>query len=133
MPFGSTRPIRPFAVLTAKMFLVLVVVLGIGVVGQAIALAANGVYGGSLLGRLPASAGTYGQWLLTAMVIAALTRDLKSFVVALVCVPIALAVASLGELQSARSKSRDHPAARNGRPCRTAADTFVQRRDAHLS
>ena len=93
--FWSTHPFLPFAVLVAKVLLAAIVVLGVGLVGQAIALGSNGVHGTAILGRLSASAGIYGEWLLTAMVIAALTRDLKSFIVALVCIPIALAIINL--------------------------------------
>ena len=86
--FWAARPFQPSAVLAAKL-LVMLVVTGVGLLGQAIVITAYGLHGTALATRLPPSAGTYALWLLVAMLIASLARDLKTFVTMTVCIVIA--------------------------------------------
>lgn len=86
--FWATRPLQPTAVLLAKMLTAIVVVLGLALVAQAFALSSFDLHGMALARRLPTAAIAYARWLVVAMVLAALTKDLKAFVVALVAVPL---------------------------------------------
>jgi hypothetical protein len=78
--FWVTRPLRPSAVFGAKLLLVLAVI-GVGLVGQALALRAHAIPGGDYLPHLARTALVYGLWLSAAAVLAALTRDIRMFVV----------------------------------------------------
>jgi hypothetical protein len=90
--FWATHPLQPLAVLAAKTLLAVVIIVGAPLVGQAFALSANDIHGAELLRLLAASAAIYALWLLLAMVTAAFTRDVKTFVVVLVCVPLVVTV-----------------------------------------
>ena len=81
--FWATRPLKPTAVVTAKLLVAAVVVLGFALVAQSFALSSFDVHGMALLRRLPAAAFAYGCWLLVAMALAAVTKDLKTLIVAL--------------------------------------------------
>jgi len=91
--FWATRPLRPSAVLTAKLLIALGVLV-VGLAGQAAAISAFGMGGIPLAARLPRAAGAYALWLLVALLMAALTRDLKAFVAATVCILMAPALAT---------------------------------------
>lgn len=86
--FWATRPLQPAAVLMAKLLIATVVVLGLAVAAQAVALSSFDIHGMALARRLPTAAIAYARWLFVAMVLAALTQDLKAFVVALVVLPL---------------------------------------------
>jgi hypothetical protein len=82
-PFWITLPLHPSAVFTAKLVVGVVLVLGLALVGQAAALSAHAVPAGDLPGLLGHSALSFGSWLGTAAVIAALAPDLRTFLLAL--------------------------------------------------
>ncbi|CAN5880808.1 hypothetical protein BH23GEM9_BH23GEM9_26080 [soil metagenome] len=88
--FWVTRPLRPSAVFAAKLLGVLTLA-GLALLGQALALLAYDIPAGDYLPQLARSALMFGLWLAAAGFVAALTRDLRMFVVAFV----ALLVASL--------------------------------------
>jgi hypothetical protein len=86
--FWASRPLSASAVLAAKLSLALAVVIGVAAIGQSIGLAAHHLILRSLPGALYDSILDYARWLLIAMVIAAVTRDLRTFIVALLVVPV---------------------------------------------
>jgi hypothetical protein len=86
--FWASRPLTSSAVLTAKLLLALIVVVGIAALGQSIGLVAHHLATRDLPDALFSSILDYCRWLLIAMVIAAVTRDLRTFIVALVVVPV---------------------------------------------
>jgi hypothetical protein len=92
--FWASRPLSAAAVLAAKFVSVVVLVIGIGVVGQIVGLHEFDVAPRLVPGILARSVLLYSLWLTLAMVVAGLTRDLRSFVVALVLLPICLAILS---------------------------------------
>jgi hypothetical protein len=98
--FWASRPFYPSAVLAAKCCVAIVFIIGVGLVGQAIGLGAYGLGSRQMAASLARSAGEYGRWLLLAMVVAALTKDIPSFVVALVIVPVLLLVTGIIFTQS---------------------------------
>ncbi|HSQ29203.1 MAG TPA: hypothetical protein VLN49_05095 [Gemmatimonadaceae bacterium] len=88
----ASRPLAPWAVLLEKFVAAALIVLALALIGQFIGLRTLDVPAGMMPGLLVESARQYGLWLLVAMVIAGLTVDLRSFVVALVALPIILLV-----------------------------------------
>jgi hypothetical protein len=82
-PFWVTLPLHSSAVFTAKLVVGVLVVLGLALAGQAVALSAHAVSAGDLPGLLGRSAVAFGLWLGTAAVIAALAPDLRTFLLAL--------------------------------------------------
>jgi hypothetical protein len=82
-PLWVTLPLHPSAVFTAKLVVGVLVVLGLALVGQAVALSAHAVSAGDLPRLLGRSAVAFGLWLGTAAVIAALAPDLRTFLLAL--------------------------------------------------
>ncbi len=89
--FWVSRPLSPSAVFTAKA-LTLLVAAAIALAGQAVLLARYAVTGSDLLHWL------VGEWLTwlgmvgAAVIVAALTRDLRGFVIALIAVIVAYVV-----------------------------------------
>jgi hypothetical protein len=77
----ASRPFYPSAILAAKMVLVFIVIILLPVAGEAAALGAFQVPGSDLAYLARQSALTYTLWLLAAVLVAALTPDLRSFVV----------------------------------------------------
>jgi hypothetical protein len=104
--FWGSRPLHPGAVLTAKTLLAVLMLVAVPVLAQLHALVASGVQGGSLLGMLARSVWMVALWLLIAMVLAAVTQDIRSFIVALVILPAGLGLltfsASFGMARRAR-------------------------------
>jgi len=47
----------------------------------------------ALVRRLSTATSEYARWLLIALALASVTRDLKSVIVAFVCIPVALGIA----------------------------------------
>jgi hypothetical protein len=79
--FWGSRPIRPTAMLGAKVLLAALIVLVPSIV-QGAALLAFDANGGQAAFAIAHSAKVYALWLLAAMAIAALTRDIRTFIVA---------------------------------------------------
>lgn len=81
--FWRSRPLDPLAVLGAKVVIMVVLTL-LGMAGHGLAIHAHQV-GGSDFIRLSAEAGaTYLTILLSAALVAALTRDMRSFLLAMI-------------------------------------------------
>jgi hypothetical protein len=85
--FWASRPLTASAVLVAKLLLAVIVVIGVAALGQSIGLVAHHLAPRDVPGALVWSILDYGRWLLIAMVLAAVTRDLRTFIVALLVVP----------------------------------------------
>jgi hypothetical protein len=90
--FWATRPLSPTAVLLAKILLVVVIVVGLPVGAQAFAISSFDIHGAALVRRLSTATSEYARWLLIALALASLTKDLKSLIVMLVCIPVGLAI-----------------------------------------
>lgn len=90
--FWASRPLHPMAVLAAKALLVLIVVIAVPLLAQASALMKFDVPLSAALRLLGRSVWMFGVWLLVAMVVAALTRDLRSFSSAMLAAFIILGV-----------------------------------------
>jgi hypothetical protein len=88
----ASRPLAPWAVFLEKFVAAALIILALALIGQFIGLRTFDVPARMIPGLLAESARQYGLWLLIAMVIAGLTPDLPSFVVALVALPIILLV-----------------------------------------
>lgn len=87
--FWASRPLYPLAVFGAKIAVTLLLLLGLALLGQLVGLLAHDIVASDLPGLLAESALSYGIWLGVAAVIAALTRDLRTFLVVLVVGTIA--------------------------------------------
>ena len=90
--FWASRPLRPEAVLAAKGLSALLLLVGIPAVGVLAVLLANKIGAGTTASLLTRSASNYALWLLIAMVIAALTRDLRTYTTAVVVLPVIIGV-----------------------------------------
>jgi hypothetical protein len=88
--FWASRPLDPHAVFAAKILTIVVILIGIPLAGQLGALAAHDISPMDLPAATVESAWAYWKWLLFALVVGAMTRDLKTFVVALMIVPAVL-------------------------------------------
>jgi len=79
--FWGSRPFRPAAMLGAKVLLVTIIVL-VPAIAQGVALSAFDVNSREAVLAIVQSSRTYVVWLLAAMAIAGLTRDVRIFLVA---------------------------------------------------
>ncbi|HEX2190745.1 MAG TPA: hypothetical protein VHG51_17690, partial [Longimicrobiaceae bacterium] len=104
--FWATLPLRPSAVASAKVLVAALVIVGIPLVGQTAALAAHDVAVGDPPGLLLDSVVSYGFWLAAAAVVAALTPDLRTFIVAFALAAIGSTIA-LTALMSILDRSVD--------------------------
>ena len=86
----ATPTLRPSAVLAARMLAALLIILGVPLVAQLLILLANNVAGVELLALIARSAWIYALWLLIAMMLAALTPDLRTFTIELSLIPVSL-------------------------------------------
>ena len=91
----ATQPLYPSAVLGAKFAVAAIVLIGVPAIGQFAGLLARHVAIRDVPGALGTEALAYGRWILTAMVIGAVTRDLRAVIIVLVGVPVLLVVISL--------------------------------------
>jgi hypothetical protein len=82
--YWPTLPFRASAVFTAKLLVMGLVLVGIGLVGQLTVLLLHAVPVSHVPRILGASAQAYGFWLVLAALLAAVTPDLRTFVVGLV-------------------------------------------------
>ena len=80
--FWASHPLRPSAMIGAKVAFALIL-LAIGLAGQAISIRAFDVEASEILSMLARTIVPYGSWLLIALIVAALARDLRSFVLAI--------------------------------------------------
>jgi hypothetical protein len=92
--FWVTRPLAPTAVLLAKILLIVVIVVGLPVAAQAFAVSSFDIHGTALLRRVSTATFEYARWLLIALALASVTKDLKSLIVMFVCIPVALGITS---------------------------------------
>jgi hypothetical protein len=86
--FWATRPLHPSAMLAAKFTLAVLLVIVMPSAGQLAGLLAHHVAARDVPRALVASTLKSGRWLLLAMVIAAITWDLRTFLIALVAIPV---------------------------------------------
>lgn len=86
--FWASRPFHPSAVLGAKLVLAILIVLGPPLLGQSAALSRLALESGALAWLLGQSMYVYAMWLLVSMVVAALKRDLRTFVVTIIGIPL---------------------------------------------
>jgi hypothetical protein len=93
--FWASRPFHPMAMLVAKLSLATLVVMVPALTGQLAALADNAVPMTSLLTLAGRSVWMYALWLLVAMLLAAMTRDVRGFTTALVAVSVTIAFGAL--------------------------------------
>jgi hypothetical protein len=108
--FWAPRPLHPTAVLAAKMIGMLLLVVGIPLLAQIVVLAWNGLSAIEVVTIAGRSAWIYALWLLVGTLVAAVTRDLRSFTTAMIVVLIgALMVASLVEMNSVVRVARTAP------------------------
>lgn len=101
--FWVTRPLRPSAVFAAKALVVLGLVLGIGVLGQLTALVGWDLPARETLAVLGGSAVVFGSVLAAGLLVAALTRDLRSFALAMILLYVAWILGTFGVQTVARS------------------------------
>jgi len=92
--FWGSRPFRPTAMLGAKVLLAAIVIL-IPSIAQGVALTVSGTDGGDAALAILDSARMYGLWLLAAMAVAGLTRDVRSFIVVFAAIFVAMTLAML--------------------------------------
>ena len=90
--FWATRPLNPFSVLGAKVLLTGIVIVGLALIGQAIALRMDGAYASDVAYFLPAGAFAYGLWLFATFLVASYTRDVRTFVVVMMCISAGLVI-----------------------------------------
>lgn len=89
--FWVSHPIEPLSVLSAKVVFALVVVAA-AVAGQAIAVASYHPAGGDTARLLVRPSISFATVVLAAMVAASLTRDLRTFALATIAVPVTMIV-----------------------------------------
>lgn len=93
--FWTTRPIAPMAVLVAKIAIVALAIALPVLAGGFVALKSLGAPWGDAMRTLSHSAAGYGQWLLAAMILAALTDSLAGFVLTFIGVGAGLLLISM--------------------------------------
>ena len=81
--FWATRPLDPSAVLAAKLVVIVLGVIGIGVLGEIVGLEALSLRAGFVGTLVMRSIGLYAIWLVAAISIAALTPDFRTFALSL--------------------------------------------------
>jgi len=90
--FWGTRPFHSSALLAAKLGFAVVIVIGMAAAGQVIALTGWNVPATTVVRVTLGGAFAYLMWLFAAMTIAALTRDLRSAIVAFLCMLVGVSV-----------------------------------------
>ena len=88
--FWAIHPHRPSAVMCAKLASAGAIIVVPALVGQYAALSVLAVSGSTTARLLAASAVLYAAWLLVALVIAAITPDIRTFILVLIGTPIPL-------------------------------------------
>lgn len=91
----TTRPLLPGAVLGAKLAFTVIALMIVPVIGEAIGLHQYGLEGGALVRAGSSSALLYGELLLAAALVAALTRDLWTYIVAFIIIAVVAELASV--------------------------------------
>jgi hypothetical protein len=88
--FWPSRPFYASAVFAAKLFVMGAIVIGLPLAGQFVALSAIGTDTARIPMLLLVAAWSYALWLFAAMIVAALTRDLRTFAVVFVSLCVLL-------------------------------------------
>jgi hypothetical protein len=88
--FWPSRPFYASAVFAAKLFVMGAIVVGLPLAGQFVALTAIGTAPTRIPMLLLVAAWSYALWLFAAMIVAALTRDLRTFAVVFVSLCVLL-------------------------------------------
>lgn len=86
--FWASRPFHPSAMLAAKLLFAAIVVAGPALLGQFAAISKFDLSAGSFARLIGKSAYIYAMWLILGMVVAAVTRDLRAFVVTIIAIPV---------------------------------------------
>jgi len=86
--FWATRPLYPSAVFVAKFAVAAAALIGVGLVGQAVALAVLGIEPASMPAYLGVSVADYGVWLGLAGVVAGFARNIRTFVLSMIIVAL---------------------------------------------
>ena len=92
--FWAMHPHRPSAVMSAKLALSALVIVWPAVIGQYVALSTLALDASVAERMLVASAVMYFAWLLGAMVISAMTPDLRTFLLVVIVTPFILGIAA---------------------------------------
>ena len=90
--FWVSHPLEPLAMFAAKVLLVIVVLMVPALAGQWHALAALDPEPGVLPRTLAMSAYAFALWLLISFVVAAVTKDIRTFIVTLVAIAVLIAI-----------------------------------------
>ena len=90
--FWPSRPFYASAVFAAKLFVMGAIVIGLPLAGQFVALSAIGTAPARIPMLLLVAAWSYALWLFAAMIVAALTRDLRTFAVVFVSLCVLLLI-----------------------------------------
>jgi hypothetical protein len=85
--FWASRPLQPTALLAAKTALLLLALVVPPLIALSAVLATNGLSAVGIVAQAARSAWIYGLWLFVAMLLAAVTREFRSLLVALVIIP----------------------------------------------
>ena len=95
--FWASKPLDASAVFAAKLVVTGAIVIGVPIVGQLAALLAIGTSAERLPLLLLVAAWSYALWLLAAMLVAALTKDLRTFATVFIgiCVVLLFAMSEL--------------------------------------
>ncbi len=99
--FWASHPFRSSAVLGAKISFMLLL-LSIGLAAQAVGIRSYDVAGGAVARLVAATVAPTLCWFVAAMIIAIVTRDLRSFLLGIVAVPLGGYIISLGAWQLLR-------------------------------
>ncbi|HEY4218111.1 MAG TPA: hypothetical protein VGM67_13290 [Gemmatimonadaceae bacterium] len=90
--FWASRPLSPSAVLASKLALVFVTVVALPLLAALVALRSFDAGASLTASTLTHAAFVYGEWLMAAMIVAALTDDLRTFIGATVAILVAAAI-----------------------------------------
>lgn len=91
--FWISRPFFPTAVLGAKVLFALVAMIALALAGETVALISFAIPAHDVVALLGQSVAAYGYWLLGAIVVAAITPDIRSFIVATLLLLVGLLTA----------------------------------------
>lgn len=105
--FWASRPFSASAVFAAKLLVITAMVIGVPLAGQFTALLTIGAQVERIPLLLLAAAWSYALWLLAGMVVAALTKDLRTFAAVFIGVCVVLVFAT-SELTPSRHVSLGH-------------------------
>ena len=92
--FWAIHPHRPSAMMAAKMLSATVLIMLPALLGQCAALSLLAADAGTMSRMLADAAAAYGAWLVFALVISAITPDMRTFILVVIATPIVLLIAA---------------------------------------